>query len=214
MRLADQWRRIERELPDGWGDARLLLSVADQSRAPRASALLAPINPGRRGGQVRFYTTRRGAGHAPETIRRLLARLDAERIEGTLELVASGEPEAPPAEVARPTLAATWDAALTALPADWSDGYAEVELRSSDHLERAALLLSPANPARYGGKPALRFRTARRFGYGVSPEMARRCLERLDEEGIRGTVRILRALSDTRPVATQGPVWYVGGKAV
>ncbi len=44
--------------------------------------------------------------------------------------------------------------------------------------------------------------------------MAHRCLERLDEEGITGEVRILRALSDTKPVATQGPVWYVGGKAV
>jgi hypothetical protein len=42
----------------------------------------------------------------------------------------------------------------------------------------------------------------------------RRCLERLDESNIRGVVRVLRALSDTHPVATQGPVWYVGGKAV
>jgi hypothetical protein len=27
-------------------------------------------------------------------------------------------------------------------------------------------------------------------------------------------VRILHALSDTKPVSTQGPVWYVGGKTV
>jgi hypothetical protein len=27
-------------------------------------------------------------------------------------------------------------------------------------------------------------------------------------------VRILRVLSDTRPVQTQGPVWYVGGHTV
>jgi hypothetical protein len=44
--------------------------------------------------------------------------------------------------------------------------------------------------------------------------MVQRCLERLDTEDIRGDVRILRALSDSKPVATQGPVWYVGGKAV
>ena len=43
--------------------------------------------------------------------------------------------------------------------------------------------------------------------------MVRRCLARLDEEGIPGEVRVLRALSDTHPVGTQGPVWYVGGKA-
>jgi hypothetical protein len=44
--------------------------------------------------------------------------------------------------------------------------------------------------------------------------MVRRCLERLDREGVRGSVRILHALSDTDPVATQGPVWYVGGRPV
>jgi hypothetical protein len=100
------------------------------------------------------------------------------------------------------------------LPDDWSDIYAEVELASTDYLERAALLMAPLNPARYGGKPGFRFRCARRFGYGASPQMVRRCLERLDEEGIRGNVRVLRVLSDTEPVYTQGPVWYVGGRSV
>jgi hypothetical protein len=215
MRLVDQWREIERSLPEDWGDARLLLTAADEGSADRAAALLGPIGPGRRGKQLRFYAARRGAGHRPDLIRRLLARLDAERIDGQLELVSTGEVEAAaPPEVVRPPLAASWDAALASLPSDWSDVYAEVELRSSDHLDRAALLLSPVNPARFGGKPGFRFRAARRFGYGVSPEMARRCFERLDAEGIRGSVRILRALSDTRPVQTQGPVWYVGGRAV
>jgi hypothetical protein len=215
VRLVPQWREIERGLPEDWGDARLLLTVADEGRADRAAALMGPINPGRRGRQIRFYTARRGAGHRPDLIHRLLARLDAERIAGELELASTGKrATAAPPEIVRPTLAASWDAAIAALPSDWSDGYAEVELRSSDHLDRAALLLSPVNPARFGGTPGFRFRTARRFGYGVSPEMARRCFERLDEEGIRGQVRILRTLSDTRPVQTQGPVWYVGGRAV
>jgi RNA polymerase sigma-70 factor (ECF subfamily) len=110
--------------------------------------------------------------------------------------------------------AASLREALAGLPEDWSDLYVELELRSSDHLERAALLLAPVNPARYGGKPGFRFRVARRFGYGASGEMTRRCLERLDQEGIRGSLEILRALSDTDPVATQGPVWYVGGRTV
>jgi hypothetical protein len=215
VNLVEQWREIERALPEDWGDARLELTVPDEGRCDRAAALLGPLNPGRRGKQLRLYTARRGAGHRPDLVRRLLARLDAERIDGELELVSSGKPEpAAPKEAVRPTLAAGWDAALAGLPSDWSDVYAEVELRSSDHLERAALLLSPLNPARYGGKPGFRFRVARRFGYGASPEMARRCFERLDDEGIRGQVRILRALSDTRPVQTQGPVWYVGGRAV
>jgi len=36
----------------------------------------------------------------------------------------------------------------------------------------------------------------------------------LDEEGIKGRTQILWALSDTKAVATQGPVWYVGGRAI
>ena len=51
----------------------------------------------------------------------------------------------------------------------------------------AALLLAPTEPvARRRQLAGFRFRVARTFGYGASPLMARRCLERLDEEGIRG----------------------------
>ncbi|MDQ4029715.1 MAG: hypothetical protein M3168_01605 [Actinomycetota bacterium] len=167
----------------------------------------------RSGKQIRFFAARRGAGPSPETVRRALLRLDRERIAGTLELVAAGEPELEP-ETARETLAASWDAELAALPADWSDLYAELELFSTDHFERGALLLAPLNPSRYGGRPGYRFRAARSFGYGASPQMVRRCLERLDEAGIRGRLEVLRVISGSRPVATQGPVWRVGGRAV
>ena len=44
--------------------------------------------------------------------------------------------------------------------------------------------------------------------------MVRRCLERMDEDGIKGQLRILYVLSDTDPVSTQGPVWYLEGKSV
>jgi hypothetical protein len=148
---------------------------------------------------------------------RLVRRLDADGIEGELELLSAEEAAPVPAAapvVARRSLAEAWDEALAALPPDWSDVYAEVELTSSDHLDQAALLMSPLNPTRFGARPTLRFRVARSFGYGASPGLGRRCLERLDEAGIRGQPRILRALADTRPVATQGPVWYVGGRAV
>lgn len=213
MALLGQWREIERGLPEGWGDARLLLTVEDDGDCDRAAFLLGPANPGRRGKSIRFYTARRGLGVGPDAIRRLLARLDREGIQGQLELLSSEQPvETPP--TARATLADSWRAEIAAQPSDWSDLYAEVEVTSTDYLERAALLLAPANPARFGGKPALRFRCARQFGYGASPDMVRRCLERLDESNIRGVVRVLRVLSDTHPVATQGPVWYVGGKAV
>ena len=213
MRLVDQWRRLEAGLPDDWGDASLLLSLADERDAARAAALLAPASSGRRGHEVRFSVARRGGGPAPDLVRRLLARLDAERIRGELDVVETREAQRAP-ERARASLIDSWDEALAALPDDWTDLLVELELTSTDHLERGALLLSPVNPARHGGPTGLRFRCARLFGYGASAGMVRRCLARLDEASIRGRVRIVRALSDTKPVGTQGPVWYVGGKAV
>jgi hypothetical protein len=98
--------------------------------------------------------------------------------------------------------------AVAALPEDWSDLYAEVELESSDFLEPGALCLAPLNPARPDRGLAFKFRVARSFGYGASADMTRRCLTRLDEAGIKGRLLILWGLSDTKAVATQGPVWY------
>jgi len=213
--LVNQWRAVLRDLPEDWADVRVRLHVEDDGDCARAAALLGPANPGRYGKVVSFYAARRGGGPAPELIRRLLARLDRERIYAQLELVGVGETAAAAAAAhGRAPLTAQWDEAVEALPDDWSDLYCEIELASTDHLERGALLLAPVNPARFGGRPAFRFRVARTSGYGASGGMTRRCLERLDGETIRGSVRILRALSDTKHVYTQGPVWYVGGKAV
>jgi hypothetical protein len=214
VRLAEQWRQIERELPVDWSDARLLLRLRDEADAERAAALLTPLMPGRSGSEIRFHTARRGVGAAPDAVRRQLRTLDEEHIRGELELVSTAAPEPGVPADERPRLTEAWDEALATLPPDWSDLYAELELVSSDHLERAALAMAPLNPARFGERPALRFRAARRFGYGASPGMVWRCLARVDEEGITGQLRILRVLSDTDPVATQGPVWYVEGKAV
>ena len=117
-------------------------------------------------------------------------------------------------EAPREAVADLWDAAVATRPADWSDLLCELELTSSDHLSRAALLTAPVNPTRVPGRSAFRFRVARRFGYGASPQMTRRCLARLDGDGIPGRLTLLHVLSDTHNVATQGPVWRVAGKAV
>jgi len=213
VRLVDRFNEIERELPADWAEATLVLAVTDNAQSDRAAALLGPANPGRRGKSVRFTTARRGGSVAPDGLRRLLRRLDDEGIRGALELVRATE--ASPGELRRTeSLRDQWKRALGALPADWSDVYAEVRFASTDYVERGALLLAPVNPARHGGATALRFRSAHHFGYGVSPEMAARCFERCDEDGMTGEVEILRALSDTNPVGTQGPVWLVGGRAV
>ena len=55
-------------------------------------------------------------------------------------------------------LAGAWAAAVAELPPDWSDLYCELELDSSDYLDRAALQLAPINPARVPGRSAFRFR--------------------------------------------------------
>ena len=44
--------------------------------------------------------------------------------------------------------------------------------------------------------------------------MVRRCLERCDEIDVLGSVSVLRALSDTHPALTQGPVWQIAGRTV
>jgi hypothetical protein len=216
VRLVEQWRSVEEQLPAGWAEARLELELADERQAARAAAVLGPANPGRGGSIVRFDAARGGGGIGPDAVAGLLRRLDREGIAGTLRLMETREREArtAAAEEGRPALVAAWERELDGLPDDWSDLHVEVVLRSSDQLERAALMLAPLNPTRYGDVTGFRFRCAREFGYGASPQMVRRCFERCDAERITGTVRILRALSDTRPVATQGPVWYVGGKAV
>ena len=128
-----------------------------------------------------------------------------------MRLVSSGEAQPEPA-LSRPSLATEWVAALEALPSDWSDVLCELELRSSNDIERAAVLCGPLNPIQGTGRPGFRFRAASTRGYGASSGMVRRCLERLDADGIGGEVRIVRVLSDTHPVGTQGPVWFVGNR--
>jgi hypothetical protein len=213
MGPVEQWRQIRAELPADWADARLTLTVPNPSQRSRAAALLGPAGPGIAGDELRVTVSRTGSGIGPDQLEKLLRKIDDERIRGTLRLLETGE-RAPRVEAPRLRLADAWTQAVAALPPDWSDLYCELELTSSDHLQRAALLLAPVNPARVPGRSAFRFRVAHTFGYGASPQMTARSFERLDQEGIPGRLTILHVLSDTHNVDTQGPVWRVGGKAV
>jgi hypothetical protein len=116
--------------------------------------------------------------------------------------------------MAAPTLAESWASALETLPSDWSDVYAELELASREDVDLAALHMAPINPRLDPTAPILRFRCARVAGYGGSPGMVARCFERCDGAGIAGEVRIVRAISGSRPVGTQGPVWQIAGRTV
>jgi hypothetical protein len=216
VRLVAQWAAIRAGLPADFGEVTLRLRLRDESQAVRASALLAPLLAGRTVTEVRFFCSGHAGPQSEEIVRRLLDRLDREGIWGELELVLQTDRPAAEeeAQTVSPPLAQQWGEALAELPPDWSDVLAEVELTSSDYIAPAALQLSPVNPTRDGKRFALQFRCSRTFGYGAAEPMARRCLERLDAAGIPGRLRILRVLSDTEPVATQGPVWYVGGKVL
>jgi hypothetical protein len=211
--LVEKWWEIERSLPAGWEEARVSILVHGETYARRAAALLGPANPVRSGLRVSVYTAQRGVGIAPKGLARLLTRLDEEGIPAELEI--SSLVEGDPGAVAEDAfLADTWESLVAGLPEDWSDLYVELALDSSDYLQPGALAIAPLNPARWQDTTAFRFRCARRSGYGASPAMVKRCMERLDERGITGSLQILRALSDSKHVSTQGPVWYVGGRSV
>jgi len=210
MSVAQQWQVIGSELPETWARASLRLELRDSASADEAAATLGPTGPYRVGPTIlQFSVARDGSALGPQGITRLLSRIPL----GTLSL--SNWQASPQAEERESTsLVEGWDTALAALPADWSDLYAEVEFTSSDYIEPAAVLCIQMNPRRDGSRAAFNFRAARQAGYGVAPGMARRCFERCDERGIRGSINVLRVLSDTHLAATQGPVWLSGGKTL
>jgi hypothetical protein len=219
MQAAAQWKLIEDQLGPDWEEARFSFSVEDAGAVGDAAAVLAPLGPGRSGSELRFQVQRKGGG--PDKLQNLLRRLDRKRIWGTLALVESrveAPTAAPPVEQDDGLrLLETWDAALADLPPGWRDLLCELELDSTDYLPRAALLGAPLNPTRNPTEIALRFRVSAGGGYGsygTSPGMARRCLERMEGDGITGRVRAVSVLSDTGYEATQGPVWRIAGRAV
>jgi hypothetical protein len=210
VNVAQQWKSLGSELPETWVRASLRLELGDRAAADQAAAALGPTGPYRVSATIlQFSVARDGSALGPDGVTKLLSRIPA----GTLSL-SNSQSAAAPVEPKISLLADAWDAALADLPSDWSDLYAEVELTSSDDIEPAAVLCIQMNPRRDGARVAFNFRAARVDGYGVAPGMARRCFERCDEQGIRGRVKVLRVLSDTHLVATQGPVWLSGGKTL
>ena len=214
MAAADQWAQIEEDLEADWVELRL--AFTPEGAFSDAAAVLAALQPVRVGDEFRFHVTRANGG--AERARNTLSRLDRKRLWGTLALIDVASDTASPTAVAPTpralTLADAWDDALAKLPPDWSDLLCELQLDSSDHVPRAALHGAPLNPSRVPDAIALRFRASGKQGYGVSPQMARRCFERMDAEGITGRIVILNALSDTENADTQGPVWRLAGRSV
>ena len=216
MQAAGQWKLIEDDLGADWVEANLLFGVEDPGSIGAAAAVLAPLSPGRSGKELRFQVRREGGG--PDKVRNLVRRLDRKRIWGSLSLVDSrAEPDVALARTEPEDamgLVESWDATLATLPPGWRDLLCELALDSTDYLPRAALLGAPLNPTRNPQEIALRFRVSSGLGYGTSPGMARRCLERIEGDGITGRARVLNVLSETGNEATLGPVWRVAGRSV
>jgi len=216
MQAAGQWKLLEHDLGADWVEAQFVFTVEDPGKIGSAAAVLAPLSPGRGGNELRFQVWREGGG--PDKVRNLVGHLDRKRIWGTLSMVESRAEARTTAPTVEPGEAVgvveSWDAALSELPPGWRDLLCELELDSTDYLPRAALLGAPLNPTRSPEEIALRFRVTSGAGYGTSPGMARRCLERIEGDGITGRTRVLNVLSDTGNEATLGPVWRIAGRSV
>lgn len=214
MRAVDQWAEIEAGFPADWTEARLAFTA--EGDVSRAAGILAPLAPGRVGDELRIHVARAGSG--AERARNVLGHLDERRVWGTLRLLGTSteaRPEpAEPGTGGTATLSEAWDDLQAELPPDWSDLLCQLDLDSSDHVARAALLGAPLNPARVPGEVAIRFRASGKHGYGTSPGMVRRCLERMDADGITGRLSVVLGLSDSDHAVTQGPVWRVAGRSV
>lgn len=214
VRLSDRWTEIERDLPPDWGVVQLRVRPEQAGDLADVARVLGSLGAGRVGDELAVTVTRTGSAAGPAAVRRTFALLDDARTWCRLDV---GQVEAAAPRTAAPSgktsLPAEWDRATAALPRDWSDLLCRIRLASSALLDRGALLCAPLNPAREPDDLlAFTFRVARRAGYGASPAMVRRCLERLEAEAIDAEVTVLRQLSETDRVATQGPVWLVGDR--
>ena len=221
MALADRVDEIVRGLPRGWERARLELTVEEPEDADRASLVLAPATPGRSGSAFTLYVHDGASGLSPTAglVKRVVARLDEAGIRGRVRL--AGHEQGVAKEGACRPGARGSDGAGGRL----GRAPAPAPVRLVGPLRRGGARLDGLPRARgaaaRAGQPCalrrpveLSLRAASSKGYGVAPGMARRALERLDDEGLSGRVRVLRVLSDTNAVSTQGPVWRVDGRSV
>lgn len=216
MRLVEQWSEIQAALPQGWQRTAVTLELENPDDADRAAVVLGPAAPWRVESRFRIDVVRQAGpvGADPGLVERMLARLGAEGIAGRLRVAAAPVADAGSETSTRRSLAEDWQEMVDALPPDWSHALVRLTLGSSDYVDRAALLLAPANPQLVDGRSTLQIRAANTVGYGIASEMLRRCLERLDHEAITGRIEIVQTVSDAHPVATQGPVFRLGGRSV
>ena len=93
MSVAEQWKAVGSDLPDGWAKATLRLELADEEAADRAAANLGPAGPYRSAPTVLLVTVARdGSAASPDALERLLRRVPA----AALQRSASWRPQSCP----------------------------------------------------------------------------------------------------------------------
>ena len=165
MRAADQWARMEVELGPDWDDAHL--SFTPEGSTADAAAILAPLAQDGSDGSSDSTSPATGAVASGFGI---FSRGSTPSVWGTLSLIESTQPmpAAGGPTPRRSSLVNAWDDAVARLAPGWSDLLCELELDSSDHLPRAALLGAPMNPTRNPEAIALRFRVSGKQGAGLA----------------------------------------------
>ena len=195
----------------------------------RAAARPAARGPGARPDQRRQgrlgarlpRAARRRRHRAPRRRCGSSSRLDEERTWCRLEpsdVAVAPHPEPAAAAERRaptPSVAASWDAALAPLPSDWTDLLCELEivLEHAARPDGAPLRAAQPDPRRLAARlhvpllgPLRLRRLARRWPGAASSAST--------TTASPASTRVLRVLSDTDNVDTQGPVWLVGGKTL
>ena len=196
-----------RTSPDlGRGDARRGArdGLATDRARPRSSA------PRTRAGSARALRVRTwhggGGVSGPQGLRTSSAASTRRASGRSLRLVAvrrprrrpSAGPAEQPAEADELSLTESWDASRPRCRRTGATSTPSCGFGSTDYLDRAALLCAPLNPTRTDEDGLRVPRRAPLAGYGASPEMVRRCLERCDAERMRGDGRARCASSRRR----------------
>ena len=224
VKLVDQWRTVETELPPDWSSARLRIRPEDPAEAGEVGRILGPMTAGRVGDEIVVTVERAGGrrraagGSAPVRISRRGTRLVRDRA------APRSSTRPPPPARSRPSRGS---------PSPGSTLRGSVARRAGDPAARTGATCWPRSRstrattstagrccAHRSTRPATvtasrsRSGARSRAGYGASAAMAGRCFARCDEEAITGRVSILRTLSETDLIGTQGPAWRVGGKVL
>jgi len=209
--LVEELRAVESRLPKAWSQAHLKLVVSDPSSSigpPRSSSGDAVETPRR---ALLHGVARRQRRRGSSTYGGSCASSTAKAWARGWKLVESVEGARATEPVRRGRWSSVDEQSRRCPPTGATSGASSSCSRRITRARRPRAGPAQTVVVRRPPGSALPLRTA--FGYGALLGWSGACLRRCDRAGVRGTVRILRALSDSAPVGTQGPcgTWRPGG---